>query len=405
MFRADTSLLLVACASLGACRAAEGSPRRFELVPPERAGYREGGLSDLLADPADSTGRTFHSVTDRGPNEASGDRVILRDSAYHQKLVRLRLEDDGVRWIGVDSFALPAGGWTTGRPPRTGDGIEAAWVREGDGSLRRLSPHVSGYDFEGVTSDGRGGLWLADEYGPRLVHATPSGAGWRLDSVLEVGRGLPRVLVHRSENKGFEGLARLPSGRLVAMLQRPLRNAPPEVADEVAKRSRVVRMVVIDPSGGLAPREHLYVVEDGGGSGKGRIGGCVALDEHRLVVLENRKGKKERPGRVDLWLVDLRGASDVGDSSAQGRRVQGQTLEMLGREPSALAPAGIRPVAKTLLAGDITRDFPEVGIKAEGVALASGGAAAIVVFDNDFGTEPGRVSSSVLVVPIRPPVP
>jgi hypothetical protein len=405
MFRADVLALLGACVSLVACQAADGVPRRFELVPPERVDYREGGLSDLVSDPSDPSGRTFYAVTDRGPNVASGDRVVLRDTAYHQKLVRLRLDDSGARWLGVDSFSLAGGEWTTGRPPQAGKGIEGAWVREVSGGERLLAPHRSGFDFEGLATDGRGGFWLGDEYGPRLVHAAASDSGWRLDTVLEPGHGLPAVLTQRAENKGIEALARLPSGALVAMLQRPLRNAPPELADEVAKRSRVVRMVVVDPSGRVRPREFLYVVEEGGGSGKGRIGACTALDEHRLVVLENRKAKKGRPGKVDLWLVDLRGATDVGDSSTQGRRVEGQTMEMLGREPSALAKAGIRPVTKTLLAGDIAGGFPEVGLKAEGLALGAGGAYAVVVFDNDFGIDQGTAGSTILVAPIRLPSP
>jgi hypothetical protein len=45
-----------------------------------------------------------------------------------------------------------------------------------------LAPDPSGFDFEGLTSDGRGGFWLADEYGPRLVHATAGPEGLRLDS-------------------------------------------------------------------------------------------------------------------------------------------------------------------------------------------------------------------------------
>ncbi len=405
MFRADVLALLGAFVSLVACQAAEGDPRRFELVPPERANFREGGLSDLVSDPSDASGRTFYAVTDRGPNVASGERVVLRDTAYHQKLVRWRLNDSGAQWLGVDSFSLAAGEWTTGRPPRAGNGIEGAWVREASGGERLLAPHRSGFDFEGLTLDGRGGFWLGDEYGPRLVHAAPSASGWRLDTVLEPGNGLPAVLTQRDQNKGFEALTRLPSGLLVAMMQRPLRNAPPEMADDVAKRSRAVRMVVVDPSGRLRPREYLYVVEEGGGVGKGRIGACIALDEHRLVVLENRKAKKQRPGSVDLWLVDLRGATDVADPSAQGRRIEGQTMEMLGRNPSALVKAGIRPVAKTLLVGDVAAAFPEVGLKAEGLALGAGGVSAVVVFDNDFGIEQGHVGSTVLVVPIRLPPP
>src|SRR5690554_1629681 len=84
---------------------------------------REGGFSALISDSSDATGHTFWTVQDRGLN-ASYDAEGASDTAYkifafpghHQKLMRIRVQDDSVITLARDSIGGPDAGFITGLP-------------------------------------------------------------------------------------------------------------------------------------------------------------------------------------------------------------------------------------------------------------------------------------------------
>ncbi|MCB9496835.1 MAG: esterase-like activity of phytase family protein [Fibrobacteria bacterium] len=344
----------------------------------------EGGFSGAVLDPRDSTGHSFLVVTDRGPNQTADGKVFLESIAYHQKILRIRRSGPGhLLLVATDSLRLDQGAWTTGISPVWAQSTERAFGLV-EGRWVPVVADSAGFDFEGLTTDGRGGLWLVDEYGPRLVHARSGSPGeWVIDRILGPGRGLPEVLRTRRGNKGFEGIARTGDGRLLLALQGSLAHAATLDPEVVAKRSRLVRLVVLDPDREGGVRQYAYLVEDTPGLGKGRIGDCLSLPDGQLVVMEVRKGKHGNSGRVDLWKIDLSEATDLGAFDPGGTAFGGQTPEEMGVATDQLALKGIQPVRKTLWKADVAAERKEAAPKAEGLVRMADGSL-VVVFDDDF---------------------
>lgn len=377
----------------------------LEFIPRTAGPVREGGFSDLTRDPRDTTGRTFLSISDRGPNRPDGKTVFFPAPAYHQKISRFHLEPDGaLRLVAVDSIRTPSGGWTTGLPSPAFPVGEQAVGRDGEGRERPIAPDNGGYDFEGLWAQGDTALWASEEYGPRVLRLHRDAAGSaRITGEWSPGRGLPEVFARREPNKGLEALCGLPDGRLVAIFQGALANAATGDPSDVAERSLARRLVVLDPATGSTRQLVAEMDLPDKPKHRTKIGACTALDQDRILVLEHRKARKGRT-EVDLVVWNLAQATDIGqplDTSGRGRRVGGRTLEEIATVPGTLGRAGIVPVARTAVVRDLTRDAPsgEALTKPEGLALLPGPRSeALVVFDNDFAIQGSSVSSWFLRV-------
>lgn len=401
--RAAGMALLLAVACTG--RERLDQPLLDTWEPPAGDSSWIGGFSDLALDPSDTTRRTFFTIEDRGPNRASGGTAEFLDPAHHQRIVRFRWERGNPVLLGVDPIRLGRK-WTTGLPSPLFPGTERAVARESDGRERILGTDSVGFDFEGLASDGRGGFWASDEYGPRLVRVARDSSGYSIDTVLAPGAGLPAVFARRALNRGLEALCRTPDGKLVASFQGALDNGtgaklpknPPSVAH---------RLLVLDPATG-ALREFLEEVPTGGGgkaSRRTKTGACAALDGNRVILLQHRKLGKGRVG-FDLVLVDFSKATDVHlarDPSARGRLLEGRTLEEIVAS-GGLGEAGIRPVARRILVSEELDGEGRLS-KPEGLVLGPG-TGYVIVFDNDFGVEGGGRETTflrgVMPVPLPP---
>ena len=233
-----------------------------------------------------------------------------------------------------------------------------------------------GLDTEGLVPDGQGGYWLCDEYGPFLIHVDGQGkilkkfgpeaqAGEQ-----QVAGGLPSLLAWRQPNRGFEGVARLPSGKIIAAVQSTL-----DIEGKTAKSATFIRLLELDPQTGKT-RMLAYPLEAGfyKKNKDAKIGDLVAVDEQTLLVIEQGKDKdKQMHNRI--YRLDLAPASDL-----SGLQIAGKALEFADAE--ALHAAGVVPVAKQLLV-----DLQSLGWsaeKAEGLTLVDGKTLA-VASDNDFG--------------------
>ncbi|HQF55556.1 MAG TPA: esterase-like activity of phytase family protein [Fibrobacteria bacterium] len=362
--------------------------------PPPSAQVRIGGVSDLALDPSDSSGYGFVGVSDRGPNDPKGGNVRFPFPRYHQKLSRFRLERDGsIRLVGTDSVKDGRDRWTTGLPSPLFPATEQATTTGPDGRILSIPSDSAGFDFEGLASDGAGTLWASEEYGPRIVRMRRDApGGWKIDRTLSPGGGLPAVFSRRAANKGLEALCRAPDGALVAIFQGALANTAGGSMDAstVAERSLVRRILLISPDGARVS-EHLAQMPDDPGSKakrRTRIGACTALDDGRILVLEHRKKGKGRI-EVDLVAWSLDSATDVhlaSDPQARGRLVGGATLEDVAMAPDGLAKAGIRPVDRSLVSVDLTRDLDAELAKPEGLVVFAD-STALISFDNDFGVK------------------
>lgn len=398
------SLALAALAATS-CQAEVGARTTLLVVEPRPGIVAEGGFSDLALDPSDSTGRTVLTISDRGPNTTRKDEAYFPHPAYHQKITRFRLDEDGsVRWIGVDSIRDGRGVWTTGLPSPFFPSSERAFHTRPDGQTVALAPDSAGFDFEGLVASDSGTLWASEEYGPRLVRLRRDSTGsYRIERSLSPGNGLPSVFARRAANKGLEALCRTPKGRIVAIFQGPLANASAKDPKEVAERSLARRMLSLDPLTGVS-REYVAQMDDPPGKSKRRtkIGACVALDEDRFLVLEHRKAK-QGPPRIDLVVWNISKATDIhlGDDTAKrGRLSNGLTVEEIALEPDGLSASGVRTVARKMALENLAEAIAggDELSKPEGLVIVRGDhdLEAWIICDNDFGAKGAKSSSFFL---------
>ena len=233
-----------------------------------------------------------------------------------------------------------------------------------------------GLDTEGLVPDGQGGYWLCDEYGPFLIHVDGQGkilkkfgpeaqAGEQ-----QVAGGLPSLLAWRQPNRGFEGIARLPSGKIIAAVQSTL-----DIDGKTAKSATFIRLLELDPQTGNT-RMLAYPLESGfyKKNKDAKIGDLVAVDEQTLLVIEQGKDKdKQMHNRI--YRLDLAQGTDL-----SGQLIANKALEYA--DADALQAAGVVPVGKQLLV-----DLQSLGWsaeKAEGLTLVDSKTLA-VASDNDFG--------------------
>ena len=92
-------------------------------------------------------------------------------------------------------------------------------------TLKVLQGDNRGLDTEGIAPDGKGGYWLCDEYGPFLINVDEHGKILAMhgpqaaDGEKSITGGLPNILKWRQPNRGFEGITRMPDGRIIAAVQ------------------------------------------------------------------------------------------------------------------------------------------------------------------------------------------
>ncbi|TXS22353.1 esterase-like activity of phytase family protein [Streptomyces sp. adm13(2018)] len=343
-----------------------------------------GGIgSDLY--PAERRGE-YWTVTDRGPN---GQITVGKDKrrtfpvpGFDPAIVKVRAVGDRIRVLKSIPLTTRSGAPVTGLPNQPGRD-EAPYDHS---ATTPLAYDVNGLDTEGLVRDRDGSFWLADEYGPSLVHVSATGRvlarhvprGLALTGAdYPVVESLPSVFLKRKINRGFEGLALLPDGDLVMALQSPLLN-PDKVAGEDSRTTRLLRF---SPRKNRVTAEYAYrfdavgVVEPGQTkTSELKISSVVALGGDRLLVQE-RTDKASR-----LYEVRLRRGADIlgsrWDSTAS------PTLEQLGDEAAADAPV----LAKRLVV-DLNTVAGVPG-KIEGIAV-EGSSTLVLLNDNDFGMTDG----------------
>ncbi|MFJ2057594.1 esterase-like activity of phytase family protein [Streptomyces sp. NPDC087908] len=343
-----------------------------------------GGIgSDLY--PAERRGE-YWTVTDRGPN---GQITVGKDKrrtfpvpGFDPAIVKVRAVGDRIRVLKSIPLTTRSGAPVTGLPNQPGRD-EAPYDHS---ATTPLAYDVNGLDTEGLVRDRDGSFWLADEYGPSLVHVSATGRvlarhvprGLALTGAeYPVVESLPSVFLKRKINRGFEGLALLPDGDLVMALQSPLLN-PDKAAGEDSRTTRLLRF---SPRKNRVTAEYAYrfdavgVVEPGQTkTSELKISSVVALGGDRLLVQE-RTDKASR-----LYEVRLRRGADIlgsrWDSTAS------PTLEQLGDEAAADAPV----LAKRLVV-DLNTVAGVPG-KIEGIAV-EGSSTLVLLNDNDFGMTDG----------------
>lgn len=317
----------------------------------------------------------LYILTDRGPNYDFSDQtkafaapgVGPQVGVFERKGTDLTLLRK-IRLRNIDGSPL------TGLPNPPGPGSTGEIAVSPDGTRLKLDPN--GLDTEGIHVLRDGSFWIADEYGPNLVHFDSGGrAIERVSPFSAKGRALPAVLSKRRPNYGFEGLTGDESGRLlVAIVQAPLDN--PRAA---GRESIHVRIVVFDTQAGSA-KQYLYPLDASGFL----VTDIAWLSPTRFLVLERDvgfPGGNPAGSQKKVFAVDLAEATDVSDPANRptGRLANGKTLE--AASTADLVVANIEAASKSLVV-----DLLDVGYvhdKPEGLVIF-GPDEIGVVNDDDY---------------------
>lgn len=375
-----TTVILLA---LAACRPGSGDPAPFAYpaastttapkplgTTPNGVKMHNGGFGTALArDPNDA--RAVYLLTSRGPGVELGGSVRLVLPTFAPQLGKFRVEGDSLKLIQTIELKDPSGNNLIGLPTSIGENYA-------DLEGRSLAPSAKGINPAGLVALADGTFWVADEYGPSLVHFDATGKMLERITPTGTGKVLPKVLARRRTERGLTGLTLTPDGKtLVAVLESPLANP----TRQATSTSRTVRLVAFDLTTG-ATRQFLYLLDNAAF----RIGDVAALSNDRFLVVEtdaqalaNGVSPTKR-----LYQISLADATDVSDpaNAEAGRLVNGKTLDFA--TTAELESNGIRAVQKTFVL-DLMQALPTFAHdNVQGLAVLSPTLVAISTND-DFG--------------------
>lgn len=336
---------------------------------------REGG--DLL----------LTTVTDRGPNAdapavGKQEAKIFANPAFVPLLMDIRI--GGGKAVATQARPLHDDRGPISGLPLPGNLIGSTNEVALTDNLKPLPSDKRGLDTEGITPDGKGGYWLCDEYGPFLIHIDGQGkilakyGPTPLAGEQAVASGLPNIIKWRQPNRGFEGVTRLPDGRILAAVQSTL-----DIEGKSKNQAQFTRLVSFDPATGKTAMygypidiDHYQKAKDA------KIGDIVAIDNQHILLVE-QGGGKDKQMMNKIYLVDLSQASDLTPFDGQGKALEFD-------DAGALTKRGVKLAQKREVV-----DLRKLGWqqeKVEGLALIDNRTLA-VINDNDFGLQAKLVNA------------
>jgi hypothetical protein len=350
-----------------------------------------GGVgSDIWHGPDDPPGELW-MLTDRGPrgrDDNGKDKQAFAIPEYTPMILHVRIAPGAAGGNGVYSVeileAIPIVG-QSGRPVTGLPNLDSRDERPVDFRAKvKLDYNPNGLDPEGLVRTPNGDFWIAEEYGPSLVHLDPKGRvltrfvpeGVELpgtDYPVEVG--LPALFAKRSSDQGFEGLTASPDGSTLYMaMQGPLSNPNNNTGD----RSRQARILAFDVASEQVSAEYVYrfeLIRAFDPSKKAdpedmKISALAMSPGGQLLVLERT------PNAARLYLADPHPATNI-----LGSRWDDPALRPSLEAAESMAVVGILPMVKTM-AVDLT-PLDGVPDKLEGVAIMDA-SNIVVANDNDF---------------------
>ncbi len=348
--------------------------------------YNGGFGSGLAYD-----GKFFYSMTDRGPNidGASSNDKIFPKPDFTPQIAKLKLENGVLKLDKLILLKDETGKNLTGLPNPLNVGGTGETALDLNGNKLNYDP--KGIDPEGVVIMSDGSFWVADEYGPHLIHFDANGKATEWLNPFGNGIGgkkLPLVYKFRRPNRGMEGLTITPDKKyLVGMMQSPLLNPN----KDVQSKATACRILFYELATGKF-KEYVYFLESTGTA----VSEITAVTNTTFLVLE-RDGKT--PGKDQgivkkVYKIDISNATDVTDANENGKLINGKTIEQLSKDE--LIAAGIKPVSKEE-AFDIMSipNYPHD--KPEGLIVIDRNTIGIIN-DDDFGilTDKGNVIEKIM---------
>ncbi|MCO7226467.1 choice-of-anchor I family protein [Pleionea sp. CnH1-48] len=377
----------------------------------------------------------FYTISDRGPNikcEDSEDIIGVADfcgadnednkifpvPAFAPVIARMELiqgangpEAQIAEVITLrDKDGQPISGITN---PLTVTDTELSFSHTGE----QLAFDAQGVDPEALVKLNDGSFWIAEEYGPSLLHVAANGiilqrvvpAGMEqdlADANYPVTGSLPAILAKRKLNRGAESIAITPDNQfLYFIMQSPLAN-PDTDAYANSRNVRLVKLSLAnDGSLDSVIGEYVYRMDvpqtfankaaESGDLKNGdyrkqkdvKISEMVAIGEDDLIILE-RISKVTK-----LYRVNLQHADNILSSQFDSQSTSLRPLE----STADLSEITATPVTKELVYNSLTAAGTGLPKKVEGLAMLNN-EHLLLINDNDFGIEGDK--TEIVILPI-----
>ncbi len=354
-----------------------------------------GGFSGLSFIPGSTN--EFYTITDRGPNlDANNNPNALADPNaklfplpdFNPSIVHFKLQGDSVAIISVDPIGRPDGSAATGMiNPLGGGGTGERALIDYSGTLG--TPDTWGIDSEGISLGTNDDFWISEEYGTSIWHVSKSTKkviNRYAPFPIKQAQDLPldTAFKFRNPNKGLEGVAATPNGKVYGFIQNSL--IFPATNTTINKNTRLHRFVEIDPATSttrMLGYEHDLVASSGALStiknDKRYIGDAAAVNDHEFLILEH--GKSSTESYAKIYKIDISNATAI--TQATYPAAGNKTFEEFLNAATAQAN-GVTCVTKTLLIDLIASGYNPNIEKEEGLAIVNDSTIAIAN-DNDFG--------------------
>ena len=342
-----------------------------------------GGVgSDLWHDKNDRDNE-YWMITDRGPNGqirvngANRRTFPIPDFTPHIVHVRLNDTTGAIDVLQAIPIVGQSGNGVTGLSNLPRDEVPYDYSAQ-----VQLDLNQSGIDSEGLVRTRSGAFWVAEEYGPSILHISASGKVLKRYSPQGVllpnadyptVDTLPAIFEKRKINRGFEGLAISDDQKyLYIALQSPLSNPDRGIGDA----SRNTRILVFDIASEKVVAEFVYRLEDAAtfdpslpSATEMKLSGLIAQGRSSLLILERTDNVAK------IYRVDLDRATNILGSSWDNPATS-PTLESLV-DP---ATAGVSVLPKALLIDlSVLAGVPG---KIEGITISND--KLVIANDNDF---------------------
>lgn len=380
------------------CRAANVSVEKYDIEIPEQFrvpytgvyanrfpdGFTIGIGSGMtyIGRAKDDNARVFYAIGDRGPNanapkyEGNGKATktkMFPAPNYTPSYGAIRVKDGHAVLTSLTPLRNKNMKPISGRAIPIGS-VGATGEIPLDDALAKLPFDPDGLDTEGIAidRDNPRNLWICDEYGPFI--AKIDGYTGRIIKKYVPGKDLPMIAAKRQPNRGFEGIAVTPSGKVLAAIQSVC-----DVDGNIKKsKATLIRLLLLDPTTGEVKQfAYPHNRNDYKLSRDAKIGDLHAISETKFILIERGKCADGKT-RIPFYVIDIADATDITGVKTK----DGKELETLA-ERNEVEALGVKYVKKTKLI-DIKEYGWEPG-KAEGVALMPDMRTLAVTSDNDFG--------------------
>lgn len=231
-----------------------------------------------------------------------------------------------------------------------------------DLNFKPLSPDLRGIDSESLDFDSEGNFWFGDEYRPSIFKAHRE-KGTILQTFTP-GNGLPEILKHGIQNRGFEALAIAPNGKVYALIESIL-----IFGGTTKNTANFIRMIELDPHTHQT-RTFAYPFDQNIYSSHSsvKIGDLAAIDDTHFLLVE--QGATSSGMRNILYIIDISNATDISNITLPLENISSENNEK------------IQCIKKIKLFDAQQYDWPHE--KLEGIAIINENTIAISN-DNDFG--------------------